>query len=171
MENSIDLIWKEFSVPVDKLNLRLKEILGHNYDGFICGPESFTVVFNTSPTEGEQDTLISYWDGVTESQFSPTIRDVIQQRINDSSVFGRSLILDFMVENVELGITQADKTIPVADYLFNLQRYVESGSLYAAIAEIDRLLNAGVPSNLSPFVTVDRLNTYKAKINVFIENL
>lgn len=168
MENSILLTWKSFSISVDKLNARLKEIVGTNYDGLICGPDSFWVVFKTSPSLEEENALNTYWNGVTEAQFSVTLREQIQKKINESSVFGRTMILDFMVENVELGITQAGKTIPVADYLFNLQRYVESGSLYAAIAEIDRLTNAGVPADLNPFVTAQRLATYKTRIIAFI---
>lgn len=168
MNNSVTLSWKEFNVPTDKLNNALKEILLENYDGLVCEPEQFYVIFKTPPTQPEIDTLTNFWNEVTEQQFSPTLREIISNSINEASVFGRTLILDAAVENVEMGITQAGKTREVADYCADIQRYLESGSLYAATAEIDELILAGVPAELSPFITQARLEAYKQKIEDFL---
>lgn len=170
MENSITLQWKEFNVPVERLTITLKSLLGSNYDGIVCETKSFNVMFKEMPLEDEINTLNNYWNGVTQTQFSPTLREIIASKINEASCFGRALILDAAVENVELGITQAGKTRAVANYCSNIQRYLESGSLYAAIEELNRLILEVPPTELSPFITVDRLNEYKSKIVTFLSS-
>lgn len=165
----VTLTWKSFSIPVDRLHKALKTLIGSNYDGLICRSDDFDVVYKVEPTEQELTILNNYWDTVVEQQFNPSLKEIISGKINEASAFGRALILDFAVENVQMGVTQAGKTRNVADYLSNLQRYVESGSLYAAVAEIDSLVNATVPSNLAPFVTSERLLTYKARIVAFLQ--
>ena len=168
MEHFITLQWKPFSVPVDKLLPALRALLSSNFDGIVCRENDFDVVFLAEISPEDQNALSVFWDGVTEQQFSPTLREIISKSINDASVFGRAMILDAAVENVEMGITQAGKTREVANYCANVQRYLESGSLYAAVAEIDDLLAAGVPAELSPFITADRLNIYKTRINDYL---
>lgn len=166
--NSVTLQWKEFSVPVDRLNNALKAILLANYDGLICEPNEFYVMFKEEPTQDEINAVNAFWDAVTEQQFSPSLREIISGKINEASSFGRALILDAAVENVEMGVTQAGKTMLVADYCADVQRYLESGSLYAAMAKIDLLIAAGVPENLAPFITEARLQAYKTKIQEFL---
>lgn len=170
MDNAIQLDWKTFTIPVDKLNDSLKLLFGSDYDGIVCEEDSFYVVFKASPTQIEQDELNNFWNTVTPQQFSPTLRDIISQKINDASVFGRTVILDFAVENVQMGITQANKTRDVSNYCANVQRYLESGSIYAAVAEIDELTAAGVPANLAPFITADRLAIYKARLETWLSS-
>lgn len=168
MEKYIVLQWKQFSVPVDRLNLVLKNLVGSNYDGLICNPEDFYVVFKEVPEQEAANVVINFWNNAVEQQFSPSLREIISGIINNASVFGNALILDFAVENVQMGITQAGKTKLVADYCANVQRYLQSGSLYAAITEIDSLVNAGIPENLAPFITTQRLNSYKSKIAQYL---
>lgn len=78
--------------------------------------------------------------------------------------FGNELIIGFAAENVSMGITQAGKTKAVADYLVNVTRYAQTGSLYEVINEINRLSDAGLPSELAPFITQTRLDAFKQKI-------
>ncbi len=168
MNNAVLLQWKEFNVPVERLKSILKNLLGSNFDGIICEPEQFYVVFIESPSQGEIDQVTEFWDNATEIQFSPSLKEIITVKINEASTFGRALILDFAVENVQMGITQAGKTRDVADYLAKIQRYLESGSLYAALAEANDLITAGVPSELNPYVTDVRLTTYRDRIQAFL---
>lgn len=164
----ITLNWKSFNVPTDRLASILKNLLSYNYDGIICTEENFSVMFKEEPSTEDLDNLHEFWENATEIQFGPSLREIISEKINEASVFGRTLILDFAVENVQMGITQANKTREVADYCRKIQRYVESGSLYAAIAEIDDMISTGVPGTLSPYVTEARLLIYKQKIEDFI---
>lgn len=160
--------WKSFSVPVDRLNNILKIMVGPEYDGLICDNEQFQIVFKDSPDQSMVDTINTFWAQATAPQFSPSLAEIISGKINDAMLFGQSLILNAAVENVEMGITQVGKTKDVADYCTNIQQYLQSGSMYAALTEINALINAGVPSNLSPFITADRLNSYKNKIQTYL---
>lgn len=164
----IILNWKSFNVPTDKLATILRNLLSENYDGLVCTEENFTVMFKEEASQEDIDNLNEFWDNATELQFAPSLRDIISDKINEASVFGRALILDFAVENVQIGITQANKTREVADYCRKIQRYLESGSLYAALAEIDDMINAGVPSELNPYVTQAKLLIYRQKIEDFL---
>jgi hypothetical protein len=88
------------------------------------------------------------------------IKGVVREAIN----FFDELMIDYAADNVALGITQAGKTKSVADYLSNVMRYGQSGSLYEVINEIDSLKAAGVPVDLAPFITDARLDQFKQSI-------
>jgi len=96
------------------------------------------------------------------------ISSIVDKSISRAQLFGDTLIQQFAVENVLLGITQAGKTRAVSDYLVKLLTYLETGSLYAAIEQIDALINDGLDSNLSPFVTADRMTSYKNQIQDYL---
>ena len=92
------------------------------------------------------------------------IKIIVQNAIN----FGSNLIIEFASENIAMGITQAGKTKKVSDYLANVTRYAQTGSLYEVINELDRLMLEGLPQELEPFVTEIRLNTFKQKIEEYL---
>jgi hypothetical protein len=73
-------------------------------------------------------------------------------------------MVEFASENVMMGITQAGKTKEVANYLTDVARHIQTGSLYEVINEIDRLKIEGLPQDLSPFITETRLDRFKQKI-------
>lgn len=84
--------------------------------------------------------------------------------------FGDALIIQTAMENIAMGITQAGKTRAVADYTQKLQNYLSSGSLYAAIEELDSMIDdVNRPSlELSPYITTERLNAAKNQIKVYL---
>lgn len=162
------LEWKEFSVDLDKVHKHLKSILSSNFDGLRCDSDSLKVVFFETIESEDEEALSDYWENVSEEDFQQTIQEMVSTNINNAVIFGNKLINDAIVENVLLGITQLGKTKEVADYLHKLSHYLTTGSLYAAINEIDTLIAAGLPGNLSPFVTLSRLNNYKSQIQGYL---
>lgn len=168
MEHMIVLEWKPFPIKVDRLGKALKGILSSNFDGLVCGPDSLQIMFKEAVTQEDADAVTTYWDGVTEITFSPSLREMISARLNEATVFGQTMILDFAVENVEMGITQAQKTKAVSDYCRGIQRYLQTGSLYAAVEAIQEMITAGVPAELAPFVTEARLITYRDRLNAYL---
>ena len=120
----------------------------------------FAVVFNEELSIEEQNILDSL---VSNHNFlSPA--DEVKIVVSNAIVFGQNLIVEFASENVLMGITQAGKTKDVADYLADLMRYAQTGSLYEVIAEVDRLIAAGLPANLEPFITQSRMESFKQKV-------
>jgi hypothetical protein len=84
--------------------------------------------------------------------------------------FFNDIMIKYAAENITLGITIQNKTKEVADYLSDLMRYGQSGSLYEVMHEIDSLISSGLPSNLAPFVTETRLVSFKNEIQNFLSN-
>lgn len=164
----IQLEWKTFTVNVDKVNIYFRASLSSNYNGIRCDSECMLVDFKEDYSDADALVISTYWNALTSTSFNPTIQEIVFGKINNAIVFGNQMIIQAAVENVLLGITQAGKTKDVSDYLDNLQMYLRSGSLYAALSEIDGLNAAGLPSELSPWVTTVRLASYKAQIIAFL---
>lgn len=168
MGHIITLPWKEFSVNLEKVTAHFKATLSSNYDGIVCKESVMEVNFFEEISQEDSDDVYGYWDNITASTFNPTLDEIITKKVNEASIFGNNLIAKAIVENIAMGITQAGKTKAVADLFSNLQYYLKTGSLYAAVAEIDRMVNDGVDPSLDPFVTEERLNNYKSQIQAYL---
>lgn len=98
------------------------------------------------------------------------VAQVVANSISAAATFGNQLIFQFAANNVLTGITQAGKTIPVALYLQTLGYYLRSGSLYAAITEIQNLIadTSDAKAALSPFITNAILYNYMNQIQVYL---
>lgn len=164
----ISLEWKEFSVNLDKINIHFKASLSSNYDGLVCDENTILVMFKETIEEADSDIVTQYWDNIIAANFLPTLNEIVTGKINEASIFGNSVIAQAIVENVLMGITQAGKTKQIADLFNSLQYYLKTGSLYAAITEIERIISDDLDPTLSPFVTEERLNSYKIKIEEYI---
>jgi len=110
------------------------------------------------------------YDAWEDTYFAPTPDQIVAKSLRNAERFGKDLIEDFKKGNVLSGITQAGKTKAVADYCHRLEHYIGTGSLYAALAEIDVMLaDITLPLlNLSPYVTTTKLNEFKAKIQAYL---
>lgn len=122
-----------------------------------------TITCPDHPEATTRDFVIKETNDVDTSPFA-VYKEIIRQAV----AFFDDLMTEFAGENITLGITQAGKTKDVADYLANVLRYGQTGSLYEVINECDALVTAGVPAGLSPFVTEARLNTFKAKVTAYL---
>lgn len=124
------------------------------------------IVFPSELTQSQVETLNSLVAAHNPNAQLEAIKNVVRA----ATSFGQSIIIDFAAENVALGITQAGKTKAVADYLANMTRYAQTGSLYEVLAEIDRLEQAGLPQDLVPFVTAARLQIFRTKITSYLQS-
>jgi hypothetical protein len=120
----------------------------------------FAVVFNEELSNEERDTL----DSLISSHNFLSPADEVKIVVSNAITFGHNLIVDFASENVLMGITQAGKTKDVADYLADLMRYAQTGSLYEVINEVDRLIATGLPVDLEPFITQARMEAFKQQV-------
>lgn len=78
--------------------------------------------------------------------------------------FGGETMAEFAAENVLMGITQAGKTKSVTDYCTDIIKYISTGSLYEVMNEIDSLIEQGIPGDLAPFITEERLLSFRQKV-------
>lgn len=168
MGNIIILNWKEFNVDLDKVRKYLLSNLSNNYDGLLCDESCLTVIFKEEYSTEDIDIVTNYWNNLNSHSFDITMDEYIDLKLNQATQFGLSLIKSAAKENMLMGITQAGKTRQVSNYLERMQTYLQSGSLYAAIDEINELIANGLPSELSPFITEVRLLSYKSKIQGFL---
>jgi hypothetical protein len=113
------------------------------------------------------DELLSLYTYVPPT---PTASQIVTNSIAAASQFGQQLIVQYAAGNVLSGITQAGKTIPVATYMQTVAYYLNSGSLYAAITEINTMIadTSSTKTSLSPFVTNNILYTYLNKIQTYL---
>lgn len=146
VKSNLGLTDKDYTKPIN-----------HPNDGtVICGFNNLVNVSNLNVITNSQAILSGYVNG----DVNKSLRDLV----NDSINFGQELLVDYAAENVALGITQAGKTKEVADYLSDLMRYAQTGSLYEVINEVDRLIAAGLPADLEPFITLNKMNEFKQKV-------
>lgn len=88
--------------------------------------------------------------------------------VDNAIDFFQEIMITYAAHNITSGITQAGKTKEVSDYMKNVMHYGQSGSLYEVIHEIDRLLDAGIPASLDPYVSIAICNCLKTKINNYL---
>lgn len=118
------------------------------------------VIFENEITAQDQEIV----NLIVSQHLVYTQQEQIEQIVKAAISFGQNLIVEFASENVLMGITQAGKTKLVADYLADVMRYAQSGSLYEVINEVDNKITNGIPQELSPFVTETRLLEFKQKV-------
>lgn len=166
----INLYWKEFNIDVSRVRAHLKTLLSSNFDGIVCDSSGLTIMFldnSSSYVEPDTTAVLDYWDNLQASDLAPTINEIIASLLDSAVVFGEKMIKEATVGNMLLGITQAGKTAAVSDCLSKMQTYLKNGSLYAAIDEINHLLE-DLDADLAPFITEARLIEYKQKIQTFL---
>ena len=168
IEFEVVLQWKQFQVDLKKVLFFLKLHCSANFDGLVSDQEALHVVFKEEVQQADIDVVNNYWSTVTEDSFAPTLQEVVGLKINDAIIFGNGLVVDATIENVLMGITQAQKTRAVSDYCRALQRYLQQGSLYAALEEINELIAGPPPSDLAPYITIERLQTLKSKLQAYL---
>jgi hypothetical protein len=132
-----------------------------DYQGNVIGSLSL-------PEGTSEDTWTEKLIVYAQAPIQPTMEEIVGKKIVDAQTFGQALLKEFATENVLMGITEAGKTIQVTDYLHKLSHYIMTGSLYAALTEIDVIISDTNKSDLDPFVTNDRMNIYKEKIQRYL---
>jgi hypothetical protein len=165
------LLPKEFEIDIAKLDKRFAKITSSNYNGVVKSGINFTISWKQEPSNQDLAAIELYWRDLTEQVYNtPTAEEqtvMLAKILEDAKNFGTALIVQFAMENVAMGITQAGKTRAVADYCYKLQYYLSTGSLYAAKEEIEDKLDE-LPEELAPFLTAQRLTIYLNKIKTYL---
>lgn len=164
------LQWKQFDVKLDRMHKHLKDVCS-DYNGMIASEQELAVMLNYE-NEADIIRIDDYWESLTaQSEAQPTQEEIaisVQGIIADAMDFGKQLMVEFSAENVLLGITQAGKTKEVLVFLAEIKNAMDTGSLYTAMNEIDGLISNGLPQDLAPFITEQRLLGFKTKIQGYL---
>lgn len=99
---------------------------------------------------------------------APTGSEIVNGIVERAKAFGESVAKEFKTENVLMGITQAGKTVAVTKYMHWIEHHTLAGSLYAALEEIAVKKAEGLPSDLAPFITTERLTAFENKIKTYL---
>lgn len=98
----------------------------------------------------------------------PTLQQIIDAKLAASMRFGLQVIKEAASENIITGITQAGKTREVSDFLSDVERYLRSGSLYAAADKLGELAAGEIPEDIQTWVSAERLKAVESKINAYL---
>ena len=111
------------------------------------------------------------WNPPVVAPPAQALVDIYTAIVQSAITFGNAIIVQFATQNVMAGITQANKTQAMLDYSSNLLTCLSSGSLYAAIAEINVMIadTSTDKANLSPFITNDILYAYMNQIQGYLK--
>lgn len=153
------------AVAIDRFTQEVESLqLSSAVQAVVESPQDVLVVLTNDVQAADQQAI----DAAAAAHVAKTSQDIVRETVAAAIAFGQDLIVDFAAENVLMGITQAGKTKDVADYLSNVMRYAQSGSLYEVIAEVDRLVADGLPANLEPFITTARMAEFKSRVEAYL---
>lgn len=99
-------------------------------------------------------------------QLDPQI--AYQIKIQNAILGFNNIMVQYVAQNVLAGITQAGKTQLIADTLKDVQRYGQSGSLYAAITALQTI---HLTPDMDPFLNQNVVNNLVAQTMQVLANL
>jgi hypothetical protein len=112
----------------------------------------------------------AYRDAIDISAYHAAIAtpvlEVIDSLVAEAAAKGGELAKQFKRENVLMGIN-SQQTVDVTKKCHWMAHFLADGSLKAAIIEMDLLLGQDL-SAYSPFLTVERLTTYKHYVQEYL---
>lgn len=158
-------------VDPESLHAQIEEVFEHflYVETVGEGEESVVNLYFSQYLEGEQTEVL---DSIVNGHNlpGPSISEIIDASLANAEKEGKRLIQKFKKENVLSGITQMNKTKEVSDYLHWMNHYLEQGSLYAAIQQVDIYIQDQNRANLQlePFVTDEVLTGYKHELQDYL---
>jgi hypothetical protein len=111
------------------------------------------------------------WNPPVAAPVSQSAVAIYTALVQQAIAFGQALTVQFATQNVMAGITQSGQTQNVLNYASNLYVYLNTGSLYVAIAEIETMIadTSSTKTSLAPFITNDILYAYLNQIQGYLQ--
>lgn len=148
----VELDWKPFSVPLDKLSAAMKVSFA-GFDGAIASPPILKLVFTKVLTEADRQAVLNYWNSITEQTFAPTIDEIIQSRLIFNRTKARALKDAIYISNTKSGIS-VQHSAYLVNYLLDLSHCIDEGLLPTAFFIADT-------TPVDDVYTQERKDTYK----------
>ena len=170
MATTITLAWPSFNVDVSIAYSYLKSNLSSNFDGLVGQPGDLLVVFKTDYVDADNTIVQNYWSSATAATFQASPSQQVTNAIGAAMEFGTQMLMQFATQNVMAGITQSGKTQACIDYCHELAHCLITGSLYAAINQINTMIadTSTTKANLSPFITNNVLYVFLNKVQTYL---
>lgn len=140
--------------------------------------DQLTVHFTANLNQAQIDELAAFVAAFSNISVYDTLSAYLK---SDVDPFVNELIIQIRAENIQMGITQLNKTVDTLGFFqesitlpgktrgVSLQSSLDTGSLTVTIELLNHLIaNPSLYSDLNPFVTADRLTEWRDKIVDFL---
>lgn len=159
-------------------DLRADALVGALYSFLIIRGDSVELHFTANLNQSQIDYVSSF-----VSNFSNiSVVDTLVARLGDNvDPFVYELLKEMRAENMAWGVTQLDKTadvlgvfclplpLPGRRYPLSLKQTLDTASLTVTLEALQYLINhPELYDGLAPFISVDRLNSWKTKIYSYL---
>lgn len=173
------MIQLEFNKSINNIGKLSVELKANNskFDSLTVRGDMLYLNYSSSLLQPEIDSISNLVNNFVEISVQEQTKNYL---LADVDAFITDLEAEFAAENMLLGITQAGKTGAVLGVMservtlagetrpFSLLDTFRTKSLFEAIRVIDHLVTNIATYEVSPFITADRLNAFKAKIEEFL---
>jgi hypothetical protein len=161
----------------NKLDLELR-ILNSKYNSLVLKGDALQLIFDSSLTQAEVDAVSNKINTFVETDISVELQTYIEKEVRP---FIDKMMYQIKAENILMGVTQYGKTVDVLGFFnekitlptktraVSIKDALSDDSLYAVVDLLNYYLdNPSLYSDLSPFVTGDRITQWKNKIVEFL---
>lgn len=155
-------------------DLRRDQTVGALYNFLLLKGDDLELHFKQNLNQSQIDYVSAFLATFSNVSVVDTLIDKLGK---DVDPFVYSLLKEMRAENMAWGITQADKTadalgvfclmlpLPNRLYPISLKDTLDTGSLTVTLEALDYLIaHPELYPNLSPFITAERLNSWKLKV-------
>lgn len=156
------------------MNKRIAIIENNKVINIIIGNDNYlNLLIQKNKQAIECPETVKIGDNYINNEFSSAIpnlniKEIYTNKVSKAISESTKMMTEIAADNILLGITQAGKTKLIADTLKDVIRYCQSGSLYEAINELDRIT---ITADMAPFLTEEKKLEMKDKIVSIIQSL
>lgn len=159
-------------------DLRKDSTVGALYAFLVIRGDNVELHFKQNLNQSQIDYVSSFMSGFS----NVSIKDNLMAKLGDDvDPFVYTLLKEMRAENMEWGVTQLDKTadvlgvfchplpLPSRRYPLSLKQTLDTASLTVTLEALQYLINhPELYDGLAPFISVDRLNSWKTKIYSYL---
>jgi len=165
---------------VQKLDKQLREdaVTGPTYSHLFIKGDLIDIHFSQNCTQAVIDATSAVINNFVEISLKDQLKEYMQGKVTP---FIEDMLVQIQAENIEMGITQLNKTADVVGFFVaqvmlpgktrsvSFKDSLDTKSLTVTLSILDYYIaNPDLYSDLSPFVTVARLTEWKTKIVNFL---
>lgn len=159
-------------------DLRKDALVGALYSFLVIKGDDLELHFTANLNQSQIDYVSSFVANFSNVSVVDTIIDKLGK---DVDPFVDSLLREMRAENMAWGVTQLDKTadvlgvfclplpLPGRRYPLSLKQTLDTAALTVTLEALQYLINhPELYDGLAPFISVDRLNSWKTKIYIYL---